>query len=66
MKRLLNCTASDFAQMNKEALLQAMKASEGRTMMSEVVCASAPMYPELTNAEFVAAFVMNHYFSCKC
>lgn len=56
MKRLLNCTASDFDQMNKDELLQSIKASEGRTLISEVVCTSSPLYPGLTNAEYVAAF----------
>ncbi|WP_330948841.1 DUF7916 family protein [Virgibacillus sp. MG-45] len=56
MKRLLNCTASDFASMNKDELLQSIQASEGRTMLAEVVCSTTPLYPGLTNAEYVAAF----------
>lgn len=56
MKRLLNCTASDFEKMDKNDLLQAIQASEGRTLISEVFATSAPLYPELTNAEYVAAF----------
>ncbi|MFD1040516.1 haloacid dehalogenase-like hydrolase [Virgibacillus byunsanensis] len=56
MKRLLNCTASDFQKMNGSQLTQAIAASEGRTMIAEVVCTSTPMYPGITNAEFAAAF----------
>lgn len=56
MKRLLNCTASDFKKMTKDELLQSIQASEGRTLIGEVICTSSPLYPELTNAEYVAAF----------
>ncbi|GGK06022.1 hypothetical protein GCM10007063_30590 [Lentibacillus kapialis] len=56
MKRLLNCTASDFNAMNGRQLRQAIDASEGRVMLSEVVCAVTPLYPGLTNAEYAAAF----------
>lgn len=56
MKRLLNCTATDFAQMNGIQLKQAIEASEGRVMLSEVICASTPFYPGLTNAEYAAVF----------
>ena len=34
-KRLLNCNASDFLSMNREELLNAIHASEGRTVLSE-------------------------------
>ncbi|SFB28159.1 hypothetical protein SAMN04488072_1137 [Lentibacillus halodurans] len=56
MKRFLNCTASDFTDMNGRQLRQAIEASEGRVLLSEVVCASTPLYPGLTNAEYAAAF----------
>src|SRR5690606_4716765 len=56
MKRLLNCTASDFETMDKNELLQAIEASEGRTMMAEVIVQASPLYPGLTNAEYVSAF----------
>ncbi|WP_085991631.1 PEP phosphonomutase [Oceanobacillus senegalensis] len=56
MKRLLNCSASDFAHMNKQALLQSIRAAEGRTMIAEVMCQTAPLYPGLTNAEYASAF----------
>jgi hypothetical protein len=56
MKRILNCTASDFAKMKKQDLLHSIVASEGRTMIAEVMCHTAPLYPRLTNAEYAAAF----------
>lgn len=56
MKRLLNCTASDFLKMDSQELLQSIKASEGRTLISEVVCTAEPLYPGLTNAEYASAF----------
>lgn len=56
MKRLLNCMASDFADMNGSQLRQAIEASEGRVMLSEVICSTRPYYPELSNAEYAAAF----------
>ncbi|HLR60946.1 MAG TPA: haloacid dehalogenase-like hydrolase [Lentibacillus sp.] len=56
MKRLLNCTASDFMEMNGHQLREAIEASEGRVVLSEVICATTPLYPGLTNAEYAAAF----------
>ncbi|PRY82451.1 PEP phosphonomutase [Alkalibacterium olivapovliticus] len=55
VKRLLNCYASDFEKMSKEDLKQSIKASEGRTILSEnVVSVSAS--PGLTNSEIARAF----------
>lgn len=56
LKRILNCVASDFAKMTGTNLKASIAASEGRTMLSEVVCTATPLYPGLTNAEYVAAF----------
>lgn len=56
MKRLLDCTASDFKRMNGQDLKQSIKASEGRVLLSEVIGAFQPLYPSVTNAEMVAAF----------
>lgn len=56
MKRFLNCTASDFKKMNGSELKIAIEASEGRTMMAEIICTATPLYPGLTNAEYVSAF----------
>jgi hypothetical protein len=56
MKRLLDCTASDFSQMTGQDLKRAIKASEGRVLVAEVISAVAPLYPSVTNAELAAAF----------
>ncbi|MCM3766835.1 haloacid dehalogenase-like hydrolase [Neobacillus niacini] len=56
MKRILDCTASDFQKMNGQDLKQSIKASEGRTILSETMTAVAPLYPSVTNAELAAAF----------
>jgi hypothetical protein len=56
MKRLLDCTASDFRSMTGKQLKQAIKASEGRVLVAEVISAVTPLYPSVTNAELAAAF----------
>ncbi|HDR1062311.1 haloacid dehalogenase-like hydrolase [Pasteurella multocida] len=56
MKRLLDCTASDFQHMNGQQLKQAIRASEGRVILSENMVAVQPLYPNVTNSELAAAF----------
>ncbi|MDW0108431.1 DUF7916 family protein [Sporosarcina aquimarina] len=56
MKRLLDCTASDFQKMNGQELKQSIKACEGRVMLSETMSSVAPLYPGITNAELAASF----------
>lgn len=56
MKRILDCTASDFKKMNGQDLKQSIKASEGRVLLSEVIGSFTPLYPSVTNAEMAAAF----------
>ncbi|ETI65944.1 DUF7916 family protein [Neobacillus vireti] len=56
MKRLLDCTAADFEKMNGSDLRQSILASEGRTIVAEVIGAVTPYYPAVTNAEMAAAF----------
>lgn len=56
MKRLLDCTAADFEKMNGRDLRQSILASEGRTIVAEVIGAVTPYYPAVTNAEMAAAF----------
>ncbi|WP_409292496.1 haloacid dehalogenase-like hydrolase [Peribacillus sp. SCS-37] len=56
MKRLLDCTASDFAGMNGEQLKQSILASEGRVLVSEVIGSVTPYYPAVTNGELAASF----------
>lgn len=55
-KRLLNATASDILAMNKEEKLNAIKANEGRTIMSENVCTQIPRVSgNVTNSEVAAS-----------
>ncbi|WNY89575.1 hypothetical protein [Leclercia adecarboxylata] len=57
MKRILNCRASDFQrQPDAAALVAAIRASEGRVVLAEVAAETPPLYPDVTNAELVAAF----------
>jgi hypothetical protein len=66
MKRLLDCTAADFEKMNGTDLKQAILASEGRTIVAEVIGSVTPYYPAVTNAEMAAAFgadlILLNYF----
>lgn len=55
-KRLLDCTASDFAKMTGQDLKRAIKASEGRVLVAEVIGTIPPLFPSVTNAELAAAF----------
>ena len=55
MKRILNCTASDFRSMEPKELLAAIADSEGRTLACETIGSLQPMLGDITNAEFAAA-----------
>jgi hypothetical protein len=55
MKRILDCTSSDFAHFGREELLYAMAHAEGRTSACETICSIQPMLGDITNAEFVSA-----------
>lgn len=55
VKRLLNCYASDFQDMSSSELKQSIKASEGRTILSENVVTTA-VSGGLTNSEVARAF----------
>ncbi|MDA8480934.1 haloacid dehalogenase-like hydrolase [Citrobacter sp. Awk 4] len=54
-KRLLDCCASDFVSMDKKALLYAIRASEGRVMVSETIAITQPLLNNVTNAELAAS-----------
>lgn len=54
-KRLLNCCASDFSSMDKTELLYAIRASEGRVMVSETIAITQPLLNNITNAELAAS-----------
>lgn len=55
MKRLLDCKASDFAQMNGQQLKQSIRASEGRVLLAEVICSVQPLL-SVSNAEMASTF----------
>lgn len=55
MKRMLDCQASDFKNMAKEELLQAIAGAEGRTIACETISSVMPMLGDITNAEFADA-----------
>ena len=54
-RRILDCTASDFAKFTKVDLLESIRKSEGRVIACETIGAVQPMLNDVTNAEFVAA-----------
>lgn len=56
MKRLISCYASDYKNMQPEDFKQSILASEGRTILGEMVVTAAPLLEGVTNAEVMAAF----------
>jgi len=55
MKRILDCRSSDFMNMSRQELLDAIAGSEGRTIACETIGSIMPMLGDVTNAEFAAA-----------
>lgn len=55
MKRILDCSASDFAAMGPKELLASIAASEGRTLASETIGTVSPVLADISNAELAAA-----------
>jgi len=56
LKRILDCSASDFAKMDGAALLEAVRRSEGRTTLCEVLWPAPPLVDGVSNPEVVVAF----------
>jgi len=56
VKRILDCTASDFATMTGQELKLSIAAAEGRTVLAEVIGSFPPFFPSVTNAELASAF----------
>lgn len=54
-KRFLDCNASDLALINKNELLYAIRASEGRVLVSESIAITQPLLGSITNAELAAS-----------
>lgn len=55
-KRLLDCNSSDFAAITKSELLEAIAASEGRIVITEIIGVLQPVLVNLSNAELACAF----------
>lgn len=55
MKRMLDCRASDLADISAEALIASIAGSEGRTIACETIGSIIPMLGDITNAEFAAS-----------
>lgn len=55
VKRLLSSNSSELLNYNKEELLESIKLSEGRTIVSEVI-GEESLFRDLSNAEVAAAF----------
>ena len=56
MKRILDCGPADFEEMDGGALLEAVRRSEGRTILCEVLWPAAPLVDGVSNAEIAVAF----------
>ncbi|CCQ95861.1 conserved hypothetical protein [[Clostridium] ultunense Esp] len=56
VKRILDLDASDIRSMNKEEKLLSIKAGEGRTVISEIICVAPPLLWDVSNVELASAF----------
>jgi len=56
MKRIFELVSSDFIKLDKDEILSIVKASEGRTVMSEVVVTAPPLIYGVSGLELAAAF----------
>ncbi|NMP26128.1 haloacid dehalogenase-like hydrolase [Rahnella sp. SAP-1] len=54
-KRYLDCCASELAYIDRQGLLESLRASEGRILISETIGAVQPMLMGITNAELAAS-----------
>ncbi|WP_339101900.1 haloacid dehalogenase-like hydrolase [Candidatus Enterococcus clewellii] len=68
VKRLISASYSEVAQMSAQELKQSIKASEGRTILSENVVMASPQAGDITNAEVATAFgadlILLNVFDC--
>ena len=56
VKRILDLDTSDIKNMNKEEKLLSIKAGEGRTVVSEIICVAPPLLWDVSNIELASAF----------
>ncbi len=54
-RRYLDCSASEIVKLNKKNLLESIKASEGRILVSETIGTIQPVLMTVTNAELAAS-----------
>lgn len=54
-KRILDIRPNEFKDLTKDDIIQSINASEGRTMVSEVICAAMPMLYDVSNAELASS-----------
>lgn len=68
-KRFLDCSASDLSTMDKHELLYAIRASEGRVLVSETIAITQPLLNTVTNAELAASqgadILLINMFDCE-
>lgn len=68
VKRLISASYSEVKKMTAQELKQSIKASEGRTIVSENVVAASPQAGDVSNAEVPAAFgadlILLNLFDC--
>ena len=55
MKRIIDCSASDFAKATPKDLLASIAAAEGRTIACETIGPMMPIFGDVTNAEVAAS-----------
>ena len=56
VKRLLNCSPKEMLALNRDELLEAIRLSEGRTVISSCRVRGPNLVQYVTNAEVAAAF----------
>lgn len=54
-KRILNCFTSDFENMHRRELLDSVRQSEGRVLVTETYGMTDPLLGDVSNAELAAA-----------
>lgn len=55
MKRILDCNASDFADISAKELISSIAAAEGRTLACESIGSVMPLLGDISNAELAAS-----------
>lgn len=54
--RLIDCNPSDFSRFSANDLVESIRNSEGRVVMSEVIATAHPLIDKVSNVELAAAF----------